>query len=95
MIFVLILSKRIAVMRVVVFTFNYSAIINIIFVMLSFLQLAAFVFFEYGAEFLFIAQVVLTDAIFFDVKHLSDHRPLAKSLRKCSLLVDGSLRKEI
>ncbi len=89
------LAKRIAVVRVVVITFHYSATLYIYFVMLPLLQLAAFVLFENGAEFLFIAQVVLTDTIFFDVQHLSDHRALPESLRERPLLVDGSLREQI
>jgi hypothetical protein len=95
MILLLILTKRIAVMRIVVITFHYPTAFNIYLVMLPFLQLAIFVFFEYGAEFLFIAQVVLSDAILFDVKHLSYHRTLPKSLRERPLLVDGSLREQI
>jgi hypothetical protein len=95
MFLLLILTKRIAVMRIVVITFHYPAAFNIYLVVFPFLQLAALVFFEYGAEFLFIDQVALTDAIFFDVKHLSDHRTLPKSLRERPLLVYGSLREEI
>ena len=83
-------------MRVVVFTFHYPATFNIIyFVMLTLLQLAAFVLFKYGAEFLFIAQVALSDAIFLDIEHLSDHRALPKSLRERPLLVYGPFREEI
>jgi len=41
----LILTKRIAVMRIVVITFHYPAAFNIYLVMLPFLQLAVFVFF--------------------------------------------------
>jgi hypothetical protein len=95
MILLLILTKRIAVMRIVIITFHYPAAFNIYLVMLPFLQLAVFIFFEYGAEFLFIAQVALTDAIFFDVQHLSDHRTLPECLRERPLLVDGSLREQI
>ena len=82
-------------MRVVVFTFHYPTTFNIYFVMLPFLQLAPLVLLEYGAEFLFIAQVVFSDAIFFDVQHLSDHRALPESLREGPLLVYGSFREEI
>ena len=95
MILLVFLTKRIAVMRVVVVPFHYPATLDIYFVMLSLLQLAPLVFLEYGAEFLFIAQVALSDAIFLDVEHLSDHRALPESLRERSLLVYGSLREKI
>ena len=95
MILLVFLPKRIAVMRVVVVTFHYPATLDIYFVMLTFLQLAAFVLFKYGTEFLFIAQVALSDAIFLYVEHLSDHRALPESLRERTLLVYRTLWEEI